>query len=113
MWAGALLAVISPLLMQIVPFIPNNDNRQFLIFFPYGTEKQEAFSRIAATGAYPLDRLWHGGWLVRTDAPGHQASLKAAGAFLILDGTAVAICGTDPRAALRRTVITQNEAGNI
>jgi len=85
--------VLAPLVLSIVQFIPVTGDSRFLIFFPNSMPEQAQMAAVLGAQAQPLSVEWHGGWVVETTGDEAVMTLKNSGAFLVLKGDGLGICG--------------------
>lgn len=90
---GLLQFVATPLALAAVQFIPVEDDRRFLVFFPNSMSDLGQMQAVLKSGAQPLSVEWHGGWVVETAGVSAIDTLKNSGAFLVLKGDGLGICG--------------------
>lgn len=85
--------ILAPLLLSLVQFIPVAGDSRFLIFFPNSMPEQARMAAVLSAHAQPLSVEWHGGWVVETTGGEAVTILKNSGAFLVLKGDGLGLCG--------------------
>lgn len=84
---------LAPIALSAVQFIPVEGDSRFLVFFPKSMPEQAQMAAVLGARAQPLSVEWHGGWVVETKGGKAVTTLKNSGAFLVLKGDGLGICG--------------------
>ena len=91
---GLLQVVVAPLVLATVQFMPVEDDRRFLVFFPRSMSDEAQMTAVLGAATQPLSVEWHGGWIIESADKGAVYRLKNSGAFLVLKGDGLGICGS-------------------